>query len=551
MSQIELKPFGLVSVMVDCPDLQTALAVHAHLKAHPPRGAQEFVPAAQTVLVRFDSVSCAREFRAGFRWDGAGEAGAQAGKEQVIEVFYDGDDLAEVAQLTDLSTEAVVRAHTEQVWTVAFAGFAPGFFYLHAEDNALKVPRRSSPRTAVPAGAVGLAGDFSGVYPRTSPGGWQLIGRTAAPLWDLKQDPPALLEPGQRVKFKSVRESIEVRSDLQKEEEVLSVSDHRAALTVTNPGAQLLIQDSGRFGLTHWGVSPSGFADETSARDANFAVGNRETAPVLESLMGGFTLQAQQDSVLALTGAEAFATIAEPGKIDMQVPAGKPFALLAGQKLHVGLAEQGLRVYCALRGGVRASVSAESVSYDTLSGIGSPPLAAGASLAPAQEQVGAVQPIERLASLPNQQEPTEIRVIAGPRDDWFTPESLARFTETTWQVTAESNRIGARLKPAESPQDAAGAAPEENGGSHPAQVLERKRTGELASEGMVTGAIQVPPNGEPVVFLADRPVTGGYPVIATVHPHDLRLVAQATPGSHLRFTYFPLPTTDDQGESRA
>jgi KipI family sensor histidine kinase inhibitor len=120
-----------------------------------------------------------------------------------IEVDYSGEDLAEVAELTGLSPDEVVQAHTGQVWTVAFCGFAPGFGYLHGEHNRLRVPRRSSPRTRVPAGSVGLADQWSGIYPRVGPGGWQLIGRTEQTLWDLDKTPPALLQPGLRVRFTS------------------------------------------------------------------------------------------------------------------------------------------------------------------------------------------------------------------------------------------------------------------------------------------------------------------------------------------------------------
>jgi KipI family sensor histidine kinase inhibitor len=118
-------------------------------------------------------------------------------------VTYDGPDLAEVASLTGLSEAAVVTAHTESVWTVGFGGFAPGFAYLTGGDPRLHVPRRGTPRPSVPAGSVGLAGEFSGVYPRSSPGGWQLIGHTDVDLFDVDRDPPALLQPGTRVRFEA------------------------------------------------------------------------------------------------------------------------------------------------------------------------------------------------------------------------------------------------------------------------------------------------------------------------------------------------------------
>ena len=132
------------------------------------------------------------------------EVRAPASLETIVPVVYDGPDLAEVARLTGLSEDEVVAAHTGTPWRVAFGGFAPGFAYLVGGDPRLRVPRRDTPRTTVPAGAVGLAGEFSGVYPRSSPGGWQLVGRTDLVLWDLDRDPPALLSAGATVRFEAV-----------------------------------------------------------------------------------------------------------------------------------------------------------------------------------------------------------------------------------------------------------------------------------------------------------------------------------------------------------
>lgn len=126
---------------------------------------------------------------------------AVAGREVVIPVAYDGADLDEVARLTGLSRREVVAAHTGTSWRVAFGGFAPGFAYLVGGDPRLQVPRRDTPRTSVPAGSVALAGEFSGVYPRESPGGWQLVGRTDRVMWDVDREPPALLAPGATVRF--------------------------------------------------------------------------------------------------------------------------------------------------------------------------------------------------------------------------------------------------------------------------------------------------------------------------------------------------------------
>lgn len=172
----------------------------------------DVIPAAQTLLVVLaDShgVPLLRAELARLLADGAADPATAAASDRVVEipVVYDGPDLADVAELTGLGLRGVVDAHTGTPWTVAFGGFAPGFAYLVDGDPHLEVRRRSSPRTTVPAGAVGLAGRFSGIYPRPSPGGWQLIGHTDTPLWDVDRTPPALLQPGWQVHFVEVTDA--------------------------------------------------------------------------------------------------------------------------------------------------------------------------------------------------------------------------------------------------------------------------------------------------------------------------------------------------------
>ncbi|WP_019816632.1 5-oxoprolinase subunit B family protein [Saccharomonospora saliphila] len=200
-------PCADVGLLVELDDLDAVRALHAALEADPPPGVIDLVPAARTLLVRLDpdtsdpervehAVRRVRPLRTG----GGAVPGSDAPVVE-IPVLYDGADLAEVARLTGLSENGVVAAHTGTEWTVAFGGFAPGFGYLTGAGWSFDVPRRAEPRTVVPEGAVGLAGVFSGVYPRSSPGGWQLIGHTRTRLWSVEADPPALLRPGVRVRF--------------------------------------------------------------------------------------------------------------------------------------------------------------------------------------------------------------------------------------------------------------------------------------------------------------------------------------------------------------
>ena len=196
---------GDAAVLAEVDDLEQAMALHSAVVADPPPGVVDLVPAARTLLVRFtpgetSPGELAKRLRSVRPVDQ--RAGSDA-DEVVVEVTYDGPDLPDVAELTGLSEQEVVELHTTAAWTVAFVGFAPGFGYLVGGDERLHVARRKEPRTTVPAGSVGLAGEFSGAYPRESPGGWQLIGRTDAKLWDVDRDPPALLVPGTRVRFEA------------------------------------------------------------------------------------------------------------------------------------------------------------------------------------------------------------------------------------------------------------------------------------------------------------------------------------------------------------
>lgn len=202
-----IRDYGDRALLIECDSPDEVLALAAELRTNPPPGLADIVPGARTLLVSLTEPghqAPARARLSGMRPAASAEAPAAAGSEVVIDVVYDGADLNEVAARLQLRVEEVVEAHTGTPWLVGFGGFAPGFAYLVNGDPRLAVPRRSEPRTRVPAGSVALAGEFSGIYPRDSPGGWQLIGRTDAVLWDLERPQPALLTPGMRVRFRAV-----------------------------------------------------------------------------------------------------------------------------------------------------------------------------------------------------------------------------------------------------------------------------------------------------------------------------------------------------------
>jgi len=518
---VRLLPVGSAAVLVELADLDAVLALRAALAREPLPGVVEVVPAARTLLLRWAS---GRELRRAGQLAGdlahelegrlaaaaarGHEPGGAGGDVVEVPVRYDGEDLAEVARLTGLGEAGVVRAHTGTDWSVAFTGFAPGFAYLAGGDPALRVPRLPTPRTRVPAGAVGLAGELSGVYPRASPGGWQLLGTTDLPVWDVERDPPALLRPGARVRFVDVTRSPPAPSSrtAAAPREVRSSAGVVRGLEVVDPGPSTLVQDLGRPGRSDLGVSASGARDRAALRRANRAVGNAAGAPALEAA-GRLVVRARGPVVVAVTGAARCTAPGLPLALDdgdvLELPGGAPSVL-------------------AVRGGLDVPLVLGSAARDVLAGLGPEPLLAGAllGLGPGGRWLEGSVAVHADHSGHAGPEPDPERVldvVLGPRDDWFEPASVRLLLEQEWRVTERTDRVGARLE---------GALPlrRADGGS-----------GELPSEGTVRGALQVPPDGQPVLFGPDHPVTGGYPVVACVAEHHLDAAGALPAGAVVRF----------------
>ncbi|WP_434967058.1 5-oxoprolinase subunit B family protein [Janibacter indicus] len=198
-------PAGDTALLVELADLDEVLSLYARLDEDLPDGVVDLVPAATTLLLTIDPrVTDVEGLARRVSGITVGSHERATTGEVEIPVAYDGEDLAEVGRITGLGERGVIEAHTGSPWTVAFCGFAPGFGYMVGGDERLRVPRRDNPRTRVPAGSVAIAGEFASVYPRESPGGWQLIGRTALEVWDIGREPPALLVPGTTVRYVEV-----------------------------------------------------------------------------------------------------------------------------------------------------------------------------------------------------------------------------------------------------------------------------------------------------------------------------------------------------------
>ncbi|MET0976220.1 MAG: biotin-dependent carboxyltransferase family protein [Leifsonia sp.] len=283
------------------------------------------------------------------------------------------------------------------------------------------------------------------------------------------------------------------------------------AISVLASGPLSLVQDLGRPGLAHLGVGRSGALDRGALRLANRLVGNAERAAGVEVAVGGLEVRFESPTWFAVTGAWG------PVELDgVRVPLDDATLAPSGSTLRIATAERGLRYYLAVRGGIDVPPVLGSRSTDTLSGIGPRPIAAGDVLTVGEAASVPIPAIDPLVLWAPSDAAVDVAAHVGPRADWFTPMALAAFFEQDWTVSADSNRVGLRLLGA---------------------VLERARPGELPSEGMLAGSIQVPPSGMPTVLLADHPVTGGYPVIAVVADASLDAFAQLRPGQAVRFRH--------------
>ena len=469
---------------------------------------------------------------------------ASSGREVVVPVCYGGEfgpDLEAVAAHTGLSGDEVVRRHSSASYAVRAVGFTPGFPYLAGLPAELHVPRRSTPRVSVPAGSVGIGGAQAGVYPLASPGGWNLIGRTPLRLFDAFADEPALIRPGDRVRFQPITaEEFAALASTPKEGcmngDELTNPPHPAfghplpvrrgegrgeglsTVEVRHPGMQTTVQDLGRLGHQAVGVTPGGAMDRQAAQVANWLVGNEAGAPVLEAVLLGPELHFAVDALIAVTGGEVAG-----------LPGWRPIQVRAGETLNLRRIETGARIYLAVAGGwavptvlngcgthLRAGFGGHQGralrAGDSLA-MGAPSAAAQAWLANPEAPVVSNWFITPTSRPPYSSTPT-IRIVRGPQAHGFSEEAWRRLLGEAYVVQSQSDRMGLRL-----------AGP----------TLALGQPHEMPSEAVAFGAIQVPPDGQPIVLLVDRQTLGGYPKIANVVSVDLPLLAQVKPGDTVRF----------------
>ena len=440
-----------------------------------------------------------------------------------------GPDLEALAHQNGLTPAEVIHLHSSSVYSVFMLGFSPGFAYMGGLPRSLWTPRLATPRTKVPAGSVGMAGGQTGIYPISTPGGWQIIGRTFLRLFVAQRDPPSLLRPADRVQFSPI--DSDKFAALQSREWETRDPQHGAGtptgfgvpeapapagLEVLRPGLSTTVQDLGRRGYERFGVTAAGAMDPFALIVANALVRNSTAAAGLEITGAGLALKATADCLIAVAGADLGLSVnGQP------IPCWLSAFVRRGWPVQFSGRRSGCRAYLAVAGGISVPLVMGSLSTYLRGGFGG---LGGRALQPGDFlPVGPTQ--ADLATLAGRRFPVQhlpaygdhptLQVILGPQDDAFTAEGLRSLLDGQFLVTTTADRMGYRLQGSE---------------------IAHRDSADIVSDGIVMGALQVPSDRQPIVMMADRQTTGGYAKLVTVVSADLPLLAQCTPGlSAVRF----------------
>lgn len=450
-----------------------------------------------------------------------------------IPVCYEGDfapDLHDVAEHTGMTEQEVIDLHSSTIYPVYMLGFLPGFPYLGGMDKKLVTPRLKTPRTKIPAGSVAIGGEQTGIYPLDSPGGWRIIGRTPVKLYDSQRNPPILFKAGDKIKFIPISKKEYDKYESEQKTNTASSSKKEtyavsSGFSVISSGMMTTVQDAGRFGFLKDGVSSSGAMDFLSFAAANIIVGNPKDFPVLETTLLGPSIKFSSDADFAITGATISATLN-----GQSINLYQKIHAVCGDVLECGAASNGLRSYLAFHGGIVVPKVMGSCSTNTkcaLGGYFGRKLQVGDELligylSEKKCKKGETKTFDFSMLNTNSNvaqteiQPIVLRVVDGPQKSMFDSVALKTFESSVYSVTVESDRMGLRLS---------GEKIVVNGGT------------DIISDCVINGAIQITSLGMPVILTADRQTTGGYAKIATVITADLPYLAQALPGTKVKFKF--------------
>jgi len=538
-------------------------------------GVKDVLPTYASLLVKFDPLRLSSsqveqwclEATSSDASDPNAAASVEAPRTVSIPVRYyvgdeDGSDIEAAARLSGLgSPEEVIRVHSGGDYRVFFLGFMGGFPYLGGlHPDLARVPRLETPRMKVPKGTVGIAGGQTGVYTIQSPGGWYCLGRTPLNCFDPSQDPPAMLRAGDLIKFVPTDEEI-IEKEVEKVENPIAENPW---IQILSPGPLTTVQDIGRHGYSRHGVSRSGAADDLALRMGNALLGNDEGAAGLEIMMGGLKIRALDSCAISLTGANSGAKLHRPGHsspIDVKV--NKVVLLQQDDEIELGFPEDGMRTYMCVRGGVDVPVVLGSRSTDIRSELGGyqgRKLEKGDTIGRLSSEPDSSSSESNDSATHTVSDPLraagkvwQLRVLPGPGDpqtDKVATKELQTLLDSDFKVMTRADRMAVVLEQAG--KDEAKAALKEVQANEdipyglseyvPPELIMGKwlnqpflEGGQQMSEGTVSGTVQLPPDGNPVILLAEHQTTGGYKVPAVVIQADLWQVGQMRPGDAMRF----------------
>jgi biotin-dependent carboxylase-like uncharacterized protein len=422
------------------------------------------------------------------------------------------------------------------LYTVDILGFMPGFAYFSGLNPKLRLPRLASPRPAVPKGSVAIAELQTAIYPRTTPGGWNIIGRSPNVLFDIEHNPPGLFMAGDQMQIEEISLDEFQRLDKQSHppEIIRSLDKDKASIELLQSGTFTSIQDNPRSGLSHWAVGPGGACDLSSLHLANALVGNPLDAAAIEMTSSGPSLLFHETTCIAWVGAEC------DGIIDGQrIPGNRPIWLKKGTTLKFSSLNPGFRTVLAIGGGLKLPNILGRAGSHISADIGPKRLEKGDLLQLKDPKAPLRSPflknLLREDALPcfpkwHIRSPfvpinaiTRVHCLAGPHLSFLAVKERESFWSTTWKVSKQSNRMGVRLE---------------------GDFKLKKDLPNIPSQAITFGTVQFPPSQEPIIMLAEHQTTGGYPRLAEVIHADLTKLAQVKPGNAIQLIPIALEEAD-------
>jgi len=548
-------PLGDHSLLIDFSESKNPLKeIHGLSKllfANKPAWAAEIVPGLDSLvielnyedrmpkIVREEAVKALEKMDVQLQKQKIHERGTTATHQ--IQVCYHPElalDLQAIATACSLSTEEVVNLHKKNIYTADILGFMPGFAYFSGLNPKLRLPRLPSPRPSVPKGSVAIAELQTAIYPRPTPGGWNLIGRSPNALFDVNQDPPGLFMAGDEMHIEEISldqfskldatTSIKVTLPIKHEEK------NRACIEIKQSGTFTTIQDQPRSGLSHWAVGPGGASDFYALQLANALVGNNLHAAALELTATGPVLLFSEDTCVAWVGATCSGIV--DGK---RIPGNRPVWIAKGSTLQFSPLDPGLRAILAIGGGIDLPTILGGKGSHISADIGPKKLQKGDVLSLENPKAALNAPYLRelyqknhLPSFPRWQVRSpylpsqaiiQIFCLPGPHLPFLESKDQELFWSTVWRVSNQSNRMGIRLE---------------------GNFKIKKSFTNIPSQAITFGTVQFPPSQEPIVMLSEYQTTGGYPRLAEIIKADRAKLAQVKPGNQIQFLPIDLEKAD-------